>query len=73
MEQSAPPSQKASAIWYLWASLFNVLIVPSPRDANDPEPFAVYFGGPDPEKEFVRLTEREAQWLMDMKSRSTNA
>ena len=72
MESSTPPSQKASAIWYLWASAFNVLITLSPRWIDDEEPYAVMFGGQNPEGEFVRLSELEAQWLMDMKYRSVN-
>lgn len=73
MALNTPPSQKASAIWYLWASAFNVLIVLSPRAPDDEEPWAVLFGDKSPEGEFVRLSDQEAQWLMDMKYRSNNA
>lgn len=73
MEANTPPSQKASAIWYLWASAFNVLITLSPRWIDDEEPYAVVFGAEKPGGEFVRLSEQEAQWLMDMKYRSKNA
>jgi len=72
MEAITPPSQKASAIWYLWASAFNVLIALSPRWIDDEEPYAVVFGEKSLEGEFVRLSEVEAQWLMDMKYRSKN-
>jgi hypothetical protein len=67
MEMNVPPSPRAAAIWYLWSSSFAVSIVYAPRWPDDAAPYAVQFPKNYDTGDFVRLDEREAQWLIDQK------
>ena len=67
MKMNVPPSPRAAAIWYLWSSSFAVSLVYAPRWPDDVEPYAVQFPETYATGEFVRLDEREAQWLIDQK------
>lgn len=67
MDMNVPPSPRAAAIWYLWSSSFAISLVYAPRWESDEAPYAVQFPKNYDTGEFVRLDEREAQWLINQK------
>ena len=69
MNQHTPPTPKAAAIWYLWSSAFHMSMKLEPRWPDDLEPYSVQFPGNYESGDFVRLSEAEAQWLIEIKTR----
>jgi hypothetical protein len=72
MNNTPPPSSKAAAIWYLWASSFSMAMAYAPRWSNDMDPYSVHFPNNLQGEDFVRLNEEEAQWLITMKTAAKN-
>jgi hypothetical protein len=68
MENLLFPSQRARAIWILWSQDNPITLTLEPRSQDDEEPYLVICGQHIDAAVLMRVTEKEANWLIHQRA-----